>query len=123
MSRSRNQRAAFTLVTLLVVIALIVIIIALLLPALRTARAVARSAMCLSNQRQHTFALYQYLNDWNQWFPHSYEYFAYQNLGRPGRIDRDGLSEYFGLTSPWELPGIGTFNGYMHTDGPNGFKI
>ena len=71
---SRRTRRAFTLVERLVVIAIIVIMITLLLPALQPARTVAQSTMCLSNQRQHTFALYQYLNDWNKYSPHRYEY-------------------------------------------------
>ena len=121
MTRSRHH--GFTLVELLVVIAIISILISLLLPALRSARAVAQSAMCLSNQRQHTFALYQYLNDWNQWFPHSYEYFAWQNIGRLGRAWREVMSEYFGITSSWEVAGVGTFTGHLLTDDPNGFEI
>jgi prepilin-type N-terminal cleavage/methylation domain-containing protein len=63
MHRGTPQRScsAFTLIELLVVISIIALLIAILLPALQHARAAARSAACLSNQRQIgiSFANYQ----------------------------------------------------------------
>lgn len=62
----RGCRAAhrgFTLIELLVVISIISVLVAILLPALRMARESARSAACLSNQRQLGVAVYAYAED------------------------------------------------------------
>ncbi len=52
MTRPHRPTRAFTLVELLVVIAIVALLIAVLLPALAGARTTARTALCLSNQRQ-----------------------------------------------------------------------
>ena len=99
MSRTGNQRHAFTLVELLVIIAISAILISLLLPALQQDRSAAHTAMCLSDERQFGFALNSYLTDWNSYFPLGKEYCECQNEGRPNRYYIDVMSSYLRLTT------------------------
>jgi prepilin-type N-terminal cleavage/methylation domain-containing protein/prepilin-type processing-associated H-X9-DG protein len=67
-SKARNPKssAGFTLIELLVVVAIIAVLIAILLPALKGARDQARSAVCLSNEKQIGTAMMYYMSDWNE---------------------------------------------------------
>ena len=118
-----RTRRAFTLVELLVVIAIIAILMLLLLPALQQARSAAQGAICLSNERQAGLALTQYLTDWNGWWPLGSEYFAFTTHGRPDRYWIDILSEYMGLTKTWEIPGFGSFPGYLINPSKDGWEV
>jgi prepilin-type N-terminal cleavage/methylation domain-containing protein len=60
---------AFTLIELLVVLAIIVLLIALLVPALGTARHMARAALCQSSMKQIFTAGYGYAQDNGGLFP------------------------------------------------------
>lgn len=60
-----RQRAAFTLVELLVVIGIIAVLVAILLPTLSRARAAAQRVQCLSNVRQIGTFMFMYANDYN----------------------------------------------------------
>ena len=55
-----NQRAAFTLIELLIVVAIIGLLASLLLPTMATAKSKAQRVRCLTNERQIGFALAMY---------------------------------------------------------------
>ncbi|MDP2815345.1 MAG: prepilin-type N-terminal cleavage/methylation domain-containing protein [Rectinemataceae bacterium] len=60
-------RKGFTLIELLVVIAIIAILAALLLPALKSAKDMAKSISCINNLRTIALAVDYYANDYNDW--------------------------------------------------------
>ena len=66
---SSRQRAAFTLVELLVVIGIIAVLISILVPSLNIARAAAKSTASLSNLRQRGIGLVMYKNDNKGYYP------------------------------------------------------
>src|SRR4029078_9513951 len=59
---SRRERAAFTLVELLVVIGIIALLVAMLLPAMNRARESARATQCMSNLKQINLAMLMFAN-------------------------------------------------------------
>jgi prepilin-type N-terminal cleavage/methylation domain-containing protein len=65
-----SRRAkGFTLIELLVVIAIIAILAAILFPVFAEARENARKTACLSNMKQITLGLMQYVQDYDETFP------------------------------------------------------
>lgn len=64
---------AFTLIELLVVISIIAILISILLPALRSAREVARQAQCLANLKQVSQGFAGYALEQNDYWPITYD--------------------------------------------------
>jgi prepilin-type N-terminal cleavage/methylation domain-containing protein/prepilin-type processing-associated H-X9-DG protein len=67
--RNRSQKHGFTLIELLVVIAIIAILAAILFPVFAQARAKARQAACLSNNKQLGLALMMYAQDSDETLP------------------------------------------------------
>src|SRR5262249_40598825 len=59
----------FTLIELLVVIAIIAILAAILFPVFAQAREKARSISCLSNEKQVSLAILQYVQDYDENMP------------------------------------------------------
>jgi prepilin-type N-terminal cleavage/methylation domain-containing protein len=57
--------AAFTLIELLVVIAIIAVLAAILFPVFAQARAAARKAVCMSNEKQIATAMLMYIQDFD----------------------------------------------------------
>lgn len=64
-----RKQSGFTLIELLVVIAIIAILAAILFPVFAQAREKARSASCISNQKQLALAMLQYAQDYEETFP------------------------------------------------------
>jgi prepilin-type N-terminal cleavage/methylation domain-containing protein/prepilin-type processing-associated H-X9-DG protein len=65
----RRRVAGFTLIELLVVIAIISILASILFPVFSRARAKARQAACISNQKQIILALKMYCEDFDEALP------------------------------------------------------
>lgn len=73
------KRRGFTLIELLVVIAIIAILAAILFPVFAKAREKARQSSCLSNVKQLSLAVFQYMQDYDEVLP------VYWNIhNRPG---------------------------------------
>ncbi len=73
MSTNPSGRRAFTLIELLVVIAIIAILAAILFPVFAQARAKARQASCLSNEKQLSLATGMYVQDYDEsFYPHRF---------------------------------------------------
>ncbi|MEO7715062.1 MAG: DUF1559 domain-containing protein [Capsulimonas sp.] len=67
-ARSRSH-SAFTLIELLVVIAIIAILAAILFPVFAQAREKARAISCMSNMKQETLGVLQYMQDADEKYP------------------------------------------------------
>jgi prepilin-type N-terminal cleavage/methylation domain-containing protein/prepilin-type processing-associated H-X9-DG protein len=81
------RRKGFTLIELLVVIAIIAILAAILFPVFARAREKARQTACLSNTKQIGLAFMQYVQDYDETYPHTTSWpcpvWAYLPPGHP----------------------------------------
>ena len=90
------MKRTFTLIELLVVIAIIAILAAMLLPALSKARAKARFANCMSNQKNLAMAVTLYVDDNKDTFPHE----SVEGTRAPSTIG-DKYANWVVLTAPY----------------------
>jgi len=81
MKVDRSEKAAFTLVELLVVMAIIAILVALLIPAIVRAKQKAQQTGCVANLHQHGIALQNFVA----------ENHAYPSLYGPTNSDNPGF--------------------------------
>ena len=79
-NKQNNQRFGFTLIELLVVIAIIAILAAILFPVFAKVREKARQTACLSNEKQQTLGMLQYVQDYDDTFPRVYGNGSQTNL-------------------------------------------
>ncbi len=71
-----NRKTGFTLIELLVVVAIIAVLVAILLPALSSAREIARRSVCGGNLREIGLSVGFYAEDYNGYLP-QYAYSQY----------------------------------------------
>lgn len=75
-----SRRSGFTLIELLVVIAIIAILAAILFPVFAQAREKARQASCVSNNKQVSLAILQYVQDYDETMPFGGGYYVGQGF-------------------------------------------
>lgn len=88
----RHYPRGFTLIELLVVISIIALLIALLLPALGSARTTAKNIRCAANQRQIGMLWHVYAQDFDEFYPPSYQGGFFSGVLEP-------VKDYFDATN------------------------
>ena len=103
--KQRTTRRAFTLIELLVVIAVVALLLSILVPALRHAKELAKTAYCQNNLRTLTIALSTYTMEHDQNLPGSWNYNG-QGWGSP----------WDWAWAPWEVNGSAVVDYANSTD-------
>lgn len=101
MGKDRVTSRGFTLIELLVVIGIIAILAALLFPVFAQAREAARRTTCASNLKQIGASLFQYVQDYDERFPPSYDTPFLPNGGLPDRAWPGLLRPYSKCVDIW----------------------
>ena len=89
---ARKHKYLFSLIELLVIVAIIGILASILLPVLGKARKKSRLAICTSNSKQISLAIYMYTEDQDDYFPFSSEHNNTSWDDRLGSMEYDGRS-------------------------------
>ena len=91
----KTLHRAFTLIELLVVIAIIAILAAILFPVFAQAKAAAKGASCLSNEKQMNIGFLLYANDYDDYYPFQYSFYGSQMApGAPAGAIYSGVTPF-----------------------------
>ena len=125
-----KQHNGFTLIELLVVVSIIALLVSILLPALGRARESARTAVCLSNERQQGIVVHMYTGESEDYYPGSMHHSSVAN-GLDNLAVWERLEEYGpkqpgqDVTNPqglWVCPADRPAKGYPDSYPPNGWQ-
>ncbi|MCM8533700.1 MAG: type II secretion system GspH family protein [Lentisphaeraceae bacterium] len=120
-----KSKSVFTLIELLVVVAIIGILLSILMPSLSSARGVAKTAVCLSNVKQLSYAYLQYSDENHQktipmpattntaWFEYIYPYHGSEKIIQCPSVDHSGSGWRWGSN----VTGWGGDSGWMKHNG------
>lgn len=113
----QTRQKAFTLIELLVVTAILSLLVSILIPSLTKAKEIAKRAVCASNMRHVTQALWMYISDNDERQP---LYSCYETLGggSPQNVNMEylyfiALSPYTGIQGVTDQPVAGAAGGRM----------